>query len=50
METKIEVAIHDTKLRFKKVEQDIMLLLREKETLQIQISTLETIKDNKELK
>ena len=49
METKIEVAINDTKLRLKKVEQEIMLLLRDKNTLMQQISALETIECNKEL-
>lgn len=44
--TKIEQAIYDTKLRLEKVNQDIMLLIREKETLMTQISTLEKIEDS----
>ena len=50
METKIEVAIYDTKLRIKKVEQDIMLLLREKETLEKQVTTLEHLEKDDSLK
>jgi hypothetical protein len=48
-ETKIEAAIRDTKLRLKNVEQEIMLMIREKDTLKKQLDTLETIFDSKHL-
>jgi hypothetical protein len=48
-ETKIEVAIRDTKLRLKNAEQEIMLMIREKDTLKKQLDTLETIFDSKHL-
>ena len=44
--TKIEAAIKDTKARLLKVEEDIMLLLKEKSTLNSQIDMLETIKES----
>lgn len=47
-QTKIQVAIEDSKLRLKKVEENIMLMLREKEVLQAQIRNLEIIQDNKD--
>lgn len=46
--TKIEAAIYDTKLKLQNVEQNIMLLIREKETLYQQIRSLEAIQDNKD--
>lgn len=46
--TKIEAAINDTKLRKKKVEQDIMLLCRERDVLQEQLDMLDAIKHSKE--
>ena len=49
MATKIEVAIKDTSLRLKKVEEEIMLLIREKDTLKKQLDALEIIADNKDL-
>ena len=49
MKTKIEVAIYDIKLKIKKAEQDIMLLLREKETLVQQLDCLEVIDKTKNL-
>ena len=48
-ETKIEAAIRDTKLRLKNAEQEIMLMIREKDTLKKQLDTLETICDSKHL-
>ena len=48
-ETKIEAAIRDTKLRLKNAEQEIMLMIREKDTLKNQLNTLETICDSKHL-
>jgi hypothetical protein len=48
-ETKIEAAIRDTKLRLKNAEQEIMLMIREKDTLKKQLDTLETIFDSKHL-
>ena len=42
-----DVAIKDTKLRLKKCEEDIMLLMREKKVLQQQLDTLEIIDENK---
>jgi len=45
-EKKIDVAVRDTQLRLNKVNEDLMLILKEKDVLQIQLSTLETIKDN----
>jgi len=44
---KMDVAIRDTKLRLKKCEEDIMLLMREKKTLQQQLDTLEIIEEDK---
>lgn len=49
METKIEAVIYDTQLKLKKVEQDIMLLIREKDTLKGILDTLEIINRNKDL-
>jgi len=46
-QTKIDVAINDTKLRLNHVEQEIMLMIREKETLKKQLDSLETIRDSK---
>ncbi len=46
---KIDVAIKDTKLRLNHTEQEIMLLLREKETLKKQLDALECIRDDKNL-
>lgn len=48
-ETKIEAAIRDTKLRLKNAEQEIMLMIREKDTLKKQLDTLEIICDSKHL-
>ena len=48
-ETKIEAAIRDTRLRLKNAEQEIMLMIREKDTLKKQLDTLETIFDNNHL-
>ena len=45
-QTKIDVAINDTKLRLNQVEQEIMLMIREKETLKKQLDSLETIRDS----
>jgi hypothetical protein len=45
-QTKIDVAIKDTKLRLNNIEQEIMLKIREKETLKKQLDTLEIIRDN----
>jgi len=45
---KIDVAIRDTKLKLEKVKHDIMLLIREEETLHKMINTLEIIQDNKD--
>ena len=44
--TKIEAVIKDTKLHLRKAEEDIMVLLREKQVLQDLLSTLEIIKDS----
>ena len=48
-ETKIEAAIRDTKLRLKNTEQEIMLMIREKDTLKKQLDSLEVIYDSKHL-
>lgn len=48
-ETKIEAAIRDTKLRLKNAEQEIMLMIREKDTLKKQLDSLEIISDSKHL-
>ena len=45
--TKIEAAIKDTKLRLEHVKQEIMLMSRERDTLQKQLDSLETIQDSK---
>ena len=45
--TKIEAAIRDTKLRLEHVKQEIMLMSRERDTLQKQLDSLETIQDSK---
>ena len=45
--TKIEAAIKDTKLRLDHVKQEIMLMSRERDTLQKQLDSLETIQDSK---
>lgn len=45
--TKMQVAIGDTKLRLKDVEQKIILLLREKEVLLNQVNALEIIDGDK---
>ena len=45
--TKIEAAIRDTKLRLDHVKQEIMLMSRERDTLQKQLDSLETIQDSK---
>ena len=50
METKIEVAIYDLKLRIKATEEEIMLALKKKETLVQQLSSLEIINADKNLK
>lgn len=47
-QTKIDVAIKDTKLRLNHVEQEIMLMIREKETLKKQLDSLEIIRDSKQ--
>lgn len=47
--TKIEVAIRDTKLRLEYVKQEIMLMIRERDTIQKQLDLLEAIEDRKEL-
>lgn len=47
-ETKIEAAIRDTKLRLKNVEQEIALMVREKETLIKQLDSLEAISESKD--
>jgi len=44
--TKIDGAIKDTKLYLNKAEEDIMLLMREKNVLQQRLDALEAIKDN----
>ncbi len=46
---KIDVAIKDTQMRIKSVEEGIMLLIREKETLREQLDMLEIIRDDKNL-
>ncbi len=46
---KIDVAIKDTQLRIKSVEEGIMLLIREKDTLKKQLDMLEIIRDDKNL-
>jgi len=45
--TKIKAAIKDTKLSLRKVEEDIMLLLREKKVLLDQLQMLEIIEEDK---
>jgi septal ring factor EnvC (AmiA/AmiB activator) len=45
--TKIEAAIKDTKLRLEHVKQEIMLMIRERDTLQKQLDSLETIQESK---
>lgn len=47
-QTKIEVAIYDTKLRLKNIEIEIRLMIREKETIKKQLDLLEIVDDNKE--
>lgn len=42
-ETKIERAIYDTKLRLAHAEQEIMLLIRERDTLKTQLDTLQIL-------
>jgi hypothetical protein len=46
-QTKIDMAIKDTKLRLNHVEQEIMLMIREKDTLKNQLDSLEAIRDSK---
>ena len=46
--TKIEVAIKDTKLRLEHVKTDIMLMIREKDTIQTLLDSLETIQKIKD--
>jgi len=48
-ETKIERAIYDTKLKLDNTIMDIRLLIRERDTLENQLRTLEIIRDNKQL-
>jgi len=44
--TKIDAAIRDTTLYFRRAEESIMLLMREKKVLQERLSALEEIKDS----
>jgi len=46
--TKIDAAIKDTKLYLKRAENEIQLLLREKNTLEQRVDALEMIKDSNE--
>lgn len=43
---KIDLAINDTKLRLEDTKLKIMLLTRERDTLQTQLNTLEIIRDD----
>ena len=45
---KINVAIKYTKLRLNQVQQEIMFMIRKKDTLKEQLDYLETIRDSKE--
>ena len=47
--TKIERAIYDTELRLKDIEQNLMLLSRERDVLAKQLNTLNIINNTKEL-
>ncbi len=47
-ESKIEAAIKDTKLRLEKAQQDIMLAIKARDTLQEQLESLQTIRDSKD--
>jgi len=47
-QTKIDAAIKDTQLRLNKVQEDIMLLSKERNVLQEQLDTLKLIKEDKQ--
>ena len=49
MKTKIEAAIYDTEVRLRDVERNIMLLSRERDVLNDQINSLETISNDSNL-
>ena len=47
--TKIEIAIRETNLQFKNVNEKIMLLLREREVIQSQLDMLDILQNDKNL-